>query len=104
MARRGVIRAPLRPGRGLVQTSAAYQAGERRLFSVMTAIAQPVRLSARERDVLELLADGYSTRAVAHRLFYSERTVKNIVHRLMTRWELRNRTQTVVVAARNGWI
>jgi DNA-binding NarL/FixJ family response regulator len=70
----------------------------------MTAIAAPVLLSGRERDVLALLADGYSTREVADRLFYSERTIKNIVHRLMTRWDLRNRTQTVVLAARNGWI
>lgn len=75
-----------------------------RLFESMTAIAPPAWLSAREREVLALLADGYSTREVADRLFYSERTIKNIVHRLMTRWELRNRTQTVVLAARNGWI
>ena len=74
------------------------------LLWCMTAIAQPVLLSARERDVLALLADGYSTREVADRLFYSERTIKNIVHRLMIRWDLRNRTQTVVLAARNGWI
>ena len=68
----------------------------------------PVRLVAgltkRERDVLALVADGYSTREVAIRLAYSERTIKNIVQDVTMRLNLRNRTQAVAYAVRNGWI
>jgi DNA-binding NarL/FixJ family response regulator len=61
-------------------------------------------LSPRERNVLTLVADGLSTREVARRMAYSERTIKNILHELVTRLQLRNRTQAVAYALRNGWI
>jgi DNA-binding NarL/FixJ family response regulator len=60
--------------------------------------------SPRERDVLKLLADGHSTREIAIRLAYSERTIKNILQELTTRLSLRNRTQAVAHAVRSGWI
>ena len=61
-------------------------------------------LTPRERDVLTLVADGLSTREVATRLAYSERTIKNVLQDLTTRLQLRNRTQAVAYALRNGWI
>lgn len=61
-------------------------------------------LTERERDVLALVAEGCSTREVATRLAYSERTIKNIVQDVTMRLNLRNRTQAVVYAVRNGWI
>ncbi len=59
-------------------------------------------LSAREVDVLRLLAEGLSTAEVAGRLNYSERTIKNVLHDVITRLGLRNRTQAVAYAIRNG--
>lgn len=58
--------------------------------------------SAREIAVLRLLAQGLSTREVARRLAYSERTIKNVVYDLTTRHGLRNRTHAVAVAVRAG--
>jgi DNA-binding NarL/FixJ family response regulator len=61
-------------------------------------------LTGRERDVLRLMADGMSTREVAAELAYSERTIKVVVQDLMLRLNVRNRTQAVACAVRNGWI
>jgi DNA-binding NarL/FixJ family response regulator len=68
------------------------------------ALVDPQPLNARECEVLRLIADGYATREVARRMCYSERTIKNILQELTTRLHLRNRTQAVAHAVRNGWI
>ncbi|MGA3154608.1 MAG: LuxR C-terminal-related transcriptional regulator [Streptosporangiaceae bacterium] len=61
-------------------------------------------LTGREREVLQLVADGLSTREVASRLAYSERTIKSVLQDLALRLNARNRTQAVACAVRNGWI
>jgi DNA-binding NarL/FixJ family response regulator len=61
-------------------------------------------LTERELQVLRLLADGLDTAEVGQRLFYSERTVKNIIHDVTSRLELRNRTHAVAYAIREGLI
>ncbi len=61
-------------------------------------------LTERETAVLRLLADGFDTAEVGRRLFYSERTVKNIIHDVTSRLELRNRTHAVAYALREGLI
>ena len=62
------------------------------------------QLSKREHEVLRLLADGESTRGIAERLNYSERTVKNIVHDLLVKLDCRTRAHAVALAARRGVI
>lgn len=62
----------------------------------------PSLLSPRERDLLKLLADGFDTAEIAVMLAYSERTIKNIVHGLLNRLELRNRAHAVAFAMRVG--
>ncbi|MET9885646.1 response regulator transcription factor [Streptomyces sp. NPDC006430] len=61
-------------------------------------------LTPRETDVLRLVADGLDTRRVAEKLAYSERTVKNILHGMMTRLQLSNRAHAVAYALREGYI
>lgn len=61
-------------------------------------------LADREVEVLRFLADGLSTKQIAAKLSYSERTVKSIVHSVVTRLNLRNRTHAVVYALRTGVI
>lgn len=66
--------------------------------------ATPGQLARRELDVLRLLAEGGETRDIAARLSYSERTVKNIVHDVLTKMNCRSRAQAVAVATRQGVI
>jgi DNA-binding NarL/FixJ family response regulator len=61
-------------------------------------------LTERELEVLRLLADGASTRELAQRLSYSERTVKNIVHDLLAKLGCRTRAHAVARAVRRGVI
>jgi len=61
-------------------------------------------LTERELSVLRLLADGLDTNEVSAQLFYSERTVKNIIHDVTSRLELRNRTHAVAYAIKQGLI
>lgn len=61
-------------------------------------------LTERELSVLRLLADGYDTNEVSTQLYYSERTVKNIIHDITSRLELRNRTHAVAYAIKQGLI
>jgi DNA-binding NarL/FixJ family response regulator len=61
-------------------------------------------LTEREVAVLTLLAEGHDTAEVGRRLFYSERTVKNVVHDVTSRFDLRNRTHAVAFAIREGYI
>jgi DNA-binding NarL/FixJ family response regulator len=58
----------------------------------------------RELKVLRLLADGHDTAEIANDLAYSERTVKNIIHDITTRLQLRNRSHAVAYALRAGLI
>lgn len=61
-------------------------------------------LTPREINVLTLLAEGKDTGEVAEALWYSERTVKNIIQSMISRLNLRNRAHAVAYAARAGVI
>ena len=61
----------------------------------------PSQLNAREIDVLRLIADGLDTAEVAHRLSFSERTVKNIINHMTSRLGYRNRAHAVAHALRD---
>jgi DNA-binding NarL/FixJ family response regulator len=65
------------------------------------AVAQ---LSRREIVVLRMLANGYDTAEIGIELNYSERTVKNTIHALLSRLELRNRVHAVAYVIRQGLI
>jgi len=58
-------------------------------------------LSARERDVLELLAEGLRNREIAERLVIGEATVKTHVRHVLEKLRFRNRAEAAAFAARH---
>ncbi|MBW4593781.1 MAG: response regulator transcription factor [Brasilonema angustatum HA4187-MV1] len=65
------------------------------------SVAQPpelAQLTRRELDVLRLMASGSNNREIAQSLFLSENTVKNYVTNILSRLNLRDRTQAALLA------
>jgi DNA-binding NarL/FixJ family response regulator len=64
----------------------------------------PDGLTPREVEVLQLIAEGLSNRAIAERLFVSEATVKTHINNLFAKAQLRDRAHAVTYAYRHGLI
>jgi two-component system response regulator DegU len=78
-----------------------------KLMSAVRAARAPGPLSVlseREWAVLQLLAEGKSTREIGQALFISEKTVKNHATSLFRKLGVEGRTQAVLEAIRRGWI
>jgi DNA-binding NarL/FixJ family response regulator len=61
-------------------------------------------LTAREREILQLLAHGMSNADVAAKLFISQETVKSHVRHILTKLEADTRTHAVAIALRDSII
>lgn len=61
-------------------------------------------LTRREMEVLKLMAEGRSNRAIGEFLFISEKTVKNHVSSVLQKMDVQDRTQAVVTAIKTGWV
>jgi DNA-binding NarL/FixJ family response regulator len=60
--------------------------------------------TAREIEVLQLVADGLVNREIGERLFLSEETVKSHVRHLLAKLQARSRAHAVAVGFRRGLI
>ena len=68
------------------------------------AFTGPGRLSARERDVLRLLADGRTDREIAATLFISRKTASNHVANILDKFMVGRRAAAVARAVQNGLV
>jgi len=70
--------------------------------SIASGAALAAELSARERDIVKLLARGMSNADIASRLHLSEGTVRNYVSSIFDKLGVADRTQAAIVALRHG--
>ena len=64
--------------------------------------AYPAGLSAREAQVLRLVASGLGNREIADRLFLSPNTIANHIRAILAKTDSANRTEAAAFAIRNG--
>ena len=92
----------------LLETVRSVNAGKTRIPErVATHIAEHLadkNLSARELEVLKLIAGGHRNREIANKLTISEETVKMHVRNIMVKLNANDRTHAVTIAVRRGFI
>ncbi len=104
---KGYVRKDSPPG-DLVRAIEAAHAGE---FYVDPSLSSAIvleegdrTLSARQREILQMLADGMQTDAVAKSLGLSTETVRTHTKRILAKLEASTRTQAVAIGIRHGLI
>ena len=71
---------------------------------IPNVLSRDEMLTPREREILQLLADGMSNGDVAAKLFISQETVKSHVRHILTKLEADTRTHAVAIALREAMI
>jgi DNA-binding NarL/FixJ family response regulator len=93
--------------RRAIKTAAAGQVhlapeAAARLMREVRAPESPEALTARETEVLELLARGKANKQIASSLYVSEKTVKAHVSSILMKLGVQSRTQAALHAVRTG--
>ncbi|MPZ34665.1 MAG: alpha/beta fold hydrolase [Rhodospirillales bacterium] len=72
-------------------------------FGPSAAPALLTDLTAREREILGLLAGGHDNREIARRLIISEKTVRNHISQILGKLGVHHRSQAIVLAREHGY-
>ena len=80
----------------LSPVAAAVATAELRTRAVPRSLRSRFGLTRREEDVLDLLAEGLSNAAIAHRLLLTEKTVKNHLHHAYAKLRVTNRAEALL--------
>ena len=75
-----------------------------RLMREVRAPQSPEALTERETDVLKLIAYGKANKQIARELFIDESTIKSHVHSILSKLNVKSRTQAALYAARIGLV
>jgi DNA-binding NarL/FixJ family response regulator len=77
-----------------------------RQFAAMERAPSPLvdDLTAREVEVLKMIAEGLGNKAIARRLTICEKTVKNHINNILSKLHLYDRTQATLYAIRTGLV
>ncbi|GAC1507869.1 MAG: response regulator transcription factor [Ktedonobacteraceae bacterium] len=75
-----------------------------RQTSAEPAVVFPEPLSAQQLVILRLVAQGLPSREIATQLYLSENTVKGYVQEILHKLGVKNRTEAVMVAVKQGWL
>lgn len=96
------------PAEDLIRAIQAAVSGE---FYIDPALSSTIvleegerTLTARQREILQMLADGMQTDAVARQLGLSTETVRTHTKRILAKLDADTRTQAVAIGIRNGMI
>jgi len=65
---------------------------------------EPVILSDRELEILQLIAEGWSNRQIAAHLYLSPHTVKNHVHNILKKLRVQRRLEAIKYASERQWL
>jgi len=95
-------------GEELVKTIRLVHAGEApvpaEIGRKLAEILRHPRLTSRELEVLELMADGLQNKEIAYRLDVSKQTAMTHIKNIFKKLEVQDRTQAVMVALQRGLI
>lgn len=86
------------------KVTASVLAQLRRSPLPIEAPRSPDGLSSQQLVILRLIAQGLSSREIATQLYLSENTVKGYVQEILHRLGVKNRTEAVMVAVKQGWL
>jgi Response regulator containing a CheY-like receiver domain and an HTH DNA-binding domain len=65
---------------------------------------EPMILSDRELEILQLIAEGWSNRQIADHLYLSPHTVKNHVHNILKKLRVQRRLEAIKYASEKQWL
>lgn len=98
------IRAVARGEAAIDSKAAVAVLAQLRRTQTVSSQPAPEALSPQQIVILRLVAQGLSSREIATQLYLSENTVKGYVQEILHRLGVKNRTEAVMVAVKQGWL